>query len=78
MTASIRISDQSYGVDAFRAGLAQRGIQAVIPARVRCLDPQPCDSEAYKARNAVERGFGWLKWWRRVAPATTNTPIVTI
>ena len=60
-------ADRAYDVDAFRTWLTQRGIQAVIPARPGRLDPQPCDPEAYSARNAVERSFGWLKWWRRVA-----------
>ena len=47
--------------------MTQRGIQAVIPSRAGRLDPQPCDLEAYSARNAVERSCDWLMWWRRVA-----------
>ena len=30
-------------------------------------EPPPHDPERYKARKSVERGLGWLKWWRRVA-----------
>ena len=52
--------------DAFRVWLAQQGIEAVIPAR-KGHEPQPHDPKRYQTRNAVERGLGWLKWWRRVA-----------
>ena len=45
----------------------RQGLEAVIPARNGRTNPQPHDSERYKARNAVERGLGWLKGWRRVA-----------
>ena len=64
---SCLIADRAYDRDAFRAWRAQRGIEAVIPARGRRLNPQPHDPERYQARNAVERGIGWLKHWRRVA-----------
>ncbi len=53
--------------DAFRAWLAQQSIEAVIPARKGRTNPQPHAPERYQTRNAVERGLGWLKWWRRVA-----------
>ena len=59
------IADRAYDGDAFRAWLVQRGTEAVIPARKGRT--QPYDSERYPARNAVEWGLGWLKWWRRVA-----------
>ena len=61
------IADRAYDRDPFRAWLAPRGIEAVIPAWRRRLNPQPHASEPYKARNAVERGLGGLKGWRRVA-----------
>ena len=64
---SCLIADRAYDNDGFRAWLAQRGLEAVIPARRRRLNPQPHDPERYQARNAVERGIGGLKPWRRVA-----------
>ena len=64
---SCLIADRAYDDDAFRAWLAQQVIKAVIPARFRHRDPQPYDPEAYKARNAAERGLGWFQWWRCVA-----------
>ena len=58
------IADRAYDGDAFRAW---RGLEAVIPARKGRTNPRPHDPERYKARNAVERGLGWLKHGRRVA-----------
>ena len=61
------IADRAYDGDAFRAWLEQQGIEAVIPSRKGRTNPRPHDPERYPARNAVERGIGWLKHWRRVA-----------
>ena len=36
------------------------------------MDPQPRDLERYPARNAVERGLGWLPRGRRVATRYDN------
>lgn len=38
-----------------------------MPARTRRATPQPRARERYKARNAGERGIGWLQRGRRVA-----------
>ena len=61
------IADRAYDGDAFRAWRERQGIEAVIPARKGRTNPPPHDPERYPARNAVERGLGWLKHWRRVA-----------
>ena len=61
------MADRAYDGAPFRAWLAQRGTEAVIPARKGRTNPQPHDPERYKARNALERGLGWLKQRRRVA-----------
>ncbi len=61
------IADRAYDSDAFRAWREQQGIEAVIPARKGRTNPRPHDPERYQARNAVERGLGWLKHGRRVA-----------
>ena len=61
------IADRAYDGDDFRTWLAQRGTEAVIPARKGRTNPQPHDPELYKARNAIERGIGQLKQGRRVA-----------
>ena len=62
------IADRAYDGDAFRAWLAQRGTEAVIPVRRGRTNLQPHDPEQCPARNAVERGLGWLKRWRRGHP----------
>ncbi len=61
------LADRAYDGDAFRAWRTQRGAEAVIPARKGRTNPQPHALERYKARNAVERGIGWLQRGRRVA-----------
>ena len=62
------LADRAYDRDGFRAGRAQRGIKAVLPARRGRLNPQPHDPEKYQARQAVERGLGGLKPWRPRGP----------
>ena len=52
---------------AFRAWRAQRGTEAVLPARKGRTPPQPYAPATHPARNAVERDIGWLRHWRRVA-----------
>ena len=47
------IADRAYDGDAFRAWLAQRGIEAVLPARRRRLNLQLLYPERYKARNKL-------------------------
>ncbi len=64
---SCLMADRAYDSDSFRAWLAQRGTEAVLPARKGRTNPQPHDPERYQARNAVERGLGGLKQGRRVA-----------
>ena len=61
------IADRAYDGDAFRAWRERQGIEPVIPARKGRTNPRPHDPERYQARNAVERGIGWLKHGRRVA-----------
>ena len=62
------MADRAYDGAPFRAGRAQRGTEAVLPARKGRTNPQPYDLERYPARNAVARGLGWLPRGRRVAP----------
>ena len=65
------MTDAQWHCLAFRAWRAQRGTEAVIPARKGRTPPPPppppAAPETHQARNAVERGLGWLKGWRRVA-----------
>ena len=61
------IADRAYDSDGFRAWLAPRDIEAILPARRGRTNPQPHAPERYKARNAVARGIDGLKQWCRVA-----------
>ena len=46
---SCLIADRAYDVNAFRAGLAQRGIETVVPVKSRRMNPQFHDPERYRA-----------------------------
>jgi transposase len=64
--------DQVVGDKAFDGGPQREVCQAhgavpVIPAKSNRVDPEPLDTAAYRERNRVERLFGKLKEFRRVA-----------
>ena len=61
------IADKGYDSDRFRAALASRNITPCIPGRASRKQAIPYDSELYKQRNLIERMFGRLKDWRRIA-----------
>ena len=61
------LGDKAYDTDAFRALLAERRIEAVIPPSVRRKRPYPLNREAYRRRNLIERMFCRLRDWRRIA-----------
>ena len=65
--AEALIADRGYDSDSFRAALAHRGIEACIPGRANRREPLAYDTELYKRRNLIERRFGRLKDWRRIA-----------
>ena len=61
------IGDKAYDSDAFIAEITSQDAIAVIPPRKgRTGLPREYDKELYK-RNLIERFFGWLKQYRRVA-----------
>ena len=61
------IADKAYDVDSLRGWLKARRIRAVIPSSATRTVPHPFDRPAYRRRNLIERLFGRLKNWRRVA-----------
>lgn len=67
------VGDRAYDSDAFIALLEQRGTQAVVPSRARRRQPRLLDAEAYRARNVIERWFGRLKQYRRIATRYDKT-----
>jgi transposase len=48
-------------------GAVQAAAQAVVPSTTSRKAPIPYDTEAYRARNLVERMWCRLKDWRRIA-----------
>lgn len=72
------IADKGYSSKSNRQLLRRRGIRATIPERddqkanrrrrgSQGGRPYAFDAEIYKARNVVERAFGWIKHWRGIA-----------
>jgi transposase len=61
------IADKAYDTNALRRLLAERGIEAVIPSIARRKPLIAYDRTAYRQRNLIERMFGRLKDFRRVA-----------
>jgi transposase len=65
--ADVLIADRGYDSDWFRAALAGQGIVPCIPGRKNRKQPIEYDAGLYKQRNHIERMFGRLKDWRRIA-----------
>jgi len=61
------IADKAYDTNSLRALLAAQEIEAVIPSIRRRKPLIPHDVRAYRERNLIERMFGRLKDFRRVA-----------
>ena len=65
--ADVLIADRGYDSDWFREALRERDIAPCIPGRKNRKQPIDYDIELYKQRNRIERMFGRLKDWRRIA-----------
>lgn len=61
------IADKGYDADHWRAWLVHRHIQPVIPNKSNRKMPHPFDVRRYRRRNVIERMFGRLKDFRRIA-----------
>lgn len=61
------IADKAYDAEGLRRWLKARRIEAVIPSTATRTKPYPLDRGAYRRRNRIERLFGRLKNWRRLA-----------
>ena len=57
------IADKAYDADKLRNWLTARR----IPSNATRRTPYPLDHRAYRRRNVIERMFGKLKNWRRIA-----------
>ena len=61
------IADKAYDTNKLRRLLADQGTEAVIPSIARRKPLIPYDRLAYRQRNLIERMFGRLKDFRRIA-----------
>ena len=61
------LADKAYDAGYFRNLLMARRIQPVIPAKSNRKTHIPHDKILYRQRNTIERMFGRIKDWRRVA-----------
>jgi transposase len=61
------IADKAYDTNKLRQLLAGQGVAAVIPSIARRKPLIPYDAVVYRQRNLIERMFGRLKDFRRIA-----------
>ena len=67
------VGDRAYDADDFLVCIASQGMAAAIPSRVNRRVSRPLDAAAYAQRNVIERLFGRLKEFRRVASRYDKT-----
>ena len=65
--ADTLVADRGYDADWLREALSSLDIEPCIPGRKNRKEPVTYDTDLYKQGNRVERMFGRLKGWRRVA-----------
>jgi putative transposase len=61
------LADKGYDSDANRDAIRAQGAEPCIPPRRNRTVAIPYDRHLYRERNGVERFFGRVKQWRRVA-----------
>jgi transposase len=66
------LADKGYDSDKFRAAIAERGAEAVIPSSRSRSQAIPYDKHLYKERNLVERFINKIKHYRRIATVITH------
>ncbi len=69
------MADTAYDSNEIRAYCAENGIEAVIPSHPSRPEALPLDENAYRERNKVERFFGRLKQYRRLATRYDKTVV---
>ena len=65
--AETLIADRGYDSNWYREALADKHITPCIPGRKSRKEAIAYDAALYKQRNLIERMFGKLKDWRRIA-----------
>ena len=72
-TPDVVIGDKGYDSDPLVNKLKDRGIDAIIPPKKNRKQPREYDKIIYKERNKAERGFSFLKQYRRIATRYEKT-----
>jgi transposase len=67
------VGDRAYDCDRFIWHAERSGMTAVIPARTGRKLMRPLAAKTYRERNVIERWFGRLKQFRRVATRYEKT-----
>jgi transposase len=70
------LADRGFDADWFREGLIDKGTRPCIPGRKSRKTTNKYDKRRYKRRNRIERMFGRIKDWRRVATRYDTSPTV--
>lgn len=73
LSAGYVVADRGYDAAWLVEQIASQGAEAVIPSRTNRKVARPYDAALYRERNAVERWFGWVKRYRRVATRYEKT-----
>ncbi len=63
----VLIADKAYDTEAVLKQTAEAGCRAVIPSKSNRRQQRPLDKAVYAKRNVIERFFGRIKEFRRVA-----------
>jgi len=66
-SADFVLADKGYDADYIIEKVLSQGAKAVIPPRSSRKTPRDYDVDLYKERNLIERMYGKLKHFRRVA-----------
>lgn len=61
------LADRGYDADSFRDTPIDKGSKPCIPRRKSRKTTVKYDKRRYKRRNRIERMYGRIKVWRRVA-----------
>jgi transposase len=67
------IGDRAYDSNEFASRLKALQLEVVIRSRANRTEPRSISAEVYRLRNVIERWFGRLKQFRRVATRYDKT-----
>jgi len=70
------LGDKGYDSNTFREFLKVRGITPIIPGKKNRIEKIEYDDYTYKERNVVERFFGRIKEYRRIATRFDKTAVM--